>query len=89
MLPLLTSEEMNDKENCVCQNFLNIQELFIVQLWLKLISKLWEKLFSILFFLTLCRTSFTKITQMNEEKKPMLKVRQKALEVATVFSSCV
>lgn len=52
MLPLLTSEEMNDKENCVCQNFLNIQELFIVQLLVKieLISKLWEKLFNYIVF---------------------------------------
>lgn len=56
---------------------------------IELISKLWGKLSSIYIFLTLCRTSFTKSMQMNDEKKPMLKVRQKALEVATVFSSCV
>lgn len=57
---------------------------------IEFISKLWGKLFNyIVFFLTLCHTSFTKSMQMNDEKKPMLKVRQKALEVATVFSSCV
>lgn len=62
---------------------------FSTSVKIEFISKLWGKLFNILFFNFMPHNSFTKNMEMNDEKKPMLKVRQKALEVATVFSSCV